>query len=333
VIGNAAEWKLNLEAKRMLGDVKGAEPKYNAMMNIVHGLQEKFKETYGEEITPDLLESINEQRARLKEQIQVHSFRNIQVQALIDELKLLDAKYRYAGTVEKLSRVSLEDIVKVATMISGILRAEDDNEFRTGVLNISYIANSKEVDALKPVVVRETDDPDNLINVGCVPIKTCQRWTEETDYNDCLPAYLVDANKKLVQVLDFTGRVRLRSITRLMQEETMEGMPIIFVERPYSEIVTPDLYKVLIGHVVEKAFRMSKELKKPVAVAAENEDYCKILEDLADKAAVEFNTMDMYTTFAKSRNEFEYSDGFGGKIKNSQRVNCTKAGYIIISGK
>ena len=63
-------------------------------------------------------------------------------------------------------------------------------------------------------------------------MRTCQRWDERTTFNVALLSYVLDANKKLIQV-KAGGRPVARVVIRLVPM-TVNGkmVPTIVVERP-----------------------------------------------------------------------------------------------------
>ena len=330
--GDVMEWKKNTEKKRILGDMKGLEPQYKAVMKIVENLARKYQTIYGEGITIANIAALQERKAGLIEQLTINKLTNTDSPELVNELNMLEAKLGYAHVVYDLNKLELEKLPEIMSIIKGCLNKYSNKEFRTGIEDIVKIARSKELESVKPVTIRETDDPNHTINVGCVPVRSCQRWTEQTSYNDCLLAYVVDANKKVFHVVDDSRNVRVRSIVRLIEADELEDTPVLFVERPYADIASNDLFKALLGGVIEKAYKMSRETGEPVAVAVQDNDYCKILKKLAKGMKIDYHSdKTLHSSFPRSRCELEYSDAFGGKIGRDRIVRASDVGYVIIN--
>jgi len=328
--GNIDSWKENTSERRIIGDLKGIEPHYCAVVKIAEGLLSKFERTFGEKATSEYIESLSTRKAELSSQIHQKSAFREDVPQLIEELEILTAKLDYVSVAYTLANMKLEEFPLASKIIYGKLNSKSNDDFRTDIITIGDILNAKKMQNVRCVSIRETDDPDLMFDIGCTPVKSCQRWTEKTSYNDCLPAYIADPNKRLVQAIDERSQVRVRSIVRLLDVNDIDA-PILFVERPYADVLSDDIYKVVLGAVIKKAYKMSGETGQQVAVASKDEDYKLLLSELAGELDIEYDTMNFNARFQNSRNTFEYSDAFGGKIKQGTVCKANDVGYIILN--
>ena len=120
---------------------------------------------------------------------------------------------------------------------------------------------------------------------------------------------------------------------RLIEVQEIENTPTLFVEDPYADLVSDELYTALLGRVVEKAYQMSTERGGEIAVAAHDKDMKRLLKGMADKGELDYDETTFTTTFPLSRNGVEYSDSFGGRVLSGTTVSCHQAGYFIIDAE
>lgn len=337
--GQTKQWRENHTQRRLMGNLQGAEPALKAAQKIIKQMEEKYGQVYESAPNLEYLCQLTEQKTFL-----VNQMSNLQKEQkevpreLLNEVDALNERLRYGYLLTQLHDLSSEQLSEMGKTLSRTLVIYDNPHFQAEVQDLVRIVNSPEVQAIKVVAIRDTDDPNYLFDVGCTPKQSCQRWTEKTGQNYCLPAYVSDANKRLVQALDERSRVRVRSIYRLMEVEELPDMPTIFIEEPYEDIVSDDLYRALLTRMVEKAYAMSEETALPIAVAAHNDDYKRLLEEIAGQLKIKYKTRTFTTTFPASRNGREYSDGFGGGphgsiVFSGQKYSCENVGYVVIEAE
>jgi len=328
---NVDEWKKNSKTNRVIGDIKGLEPKYNAIKNITQSLIDSFEQTQNEKITREYLANLYEKRTSL-----IGNLTDTKVllgdgsKKIKEELNKIDSLYKQAEVLDKLHELKIEDFPDLPEIISGCLDRYSEKEFRRNIESINSIVNKKGNTNIRRVTIRDTDNPYELVNVGCTPIKSCQRWTEKTGYNDCLLAYIMDANKRLLQVVDDRSKIRVRSIYRLLDTDNLED-PVIFIEKPYADIESLDLYKVIVGSIMGKAYKMSEEVGDNIVVGANYDSYKSLIKDFAKKMDISYKTKNITSSFI-SKNKCEYSDGFGGRVNTGQKRSA-KIGYVNINAE
>jgi len=186
---------------------------------------------------------------------------------------------------------------------------------------------------IKKVTAYETDDPMVLLRVGTEPQETCQSW-RGGGYNECLLSYVADSNKKVLNVTDSNGNIIARSIIKLTKQKDNSDLELasetktLLVEKPYTLLSNPELYKVMFRLLLKKAEGLSATI---TLGSGFNEDEQKILEEEAAVFGYEIKngTYDVY--IPESLNQAEYSDMLGGKIENFNRYSTVEA--IKISKK
>ncbi|MDO8655751.1 MAG: hypothetical protein Q7K45_00805 [Nanoarchaeota archaeon] len=336
--GNTTQWRKNVLERRIMGDLKSAEPSLKAAIQTIKEMKQAYAQAYGYEPTIESIKKLGEQKTDLLADIS-RCQREIKIvpQKTLEEVDSVNEKLRYAYLLCQLNDLTLESLPGIGSTIAHSLVEYSHQNFKNYLEDLVRIANTPEVLDIRKISVRDSDEPNYLFDVGCTPRRTCQRWMDKTGQNDCLPAYVVDANKRLIQAIDERNQVRVRSICRLLEAEELPENPVLFVEEPYADLVSDELYRSILGRVTEKAYAMSKETGKSIAVAVVDTDYKRLLKEMAEKIELDY-TEETFTTTFHSRNGKEYSDAFGGGpqgavVKNGQQCSRNDVGYILITAE
>jgi|GEM_PF-6932267 len=311
-------WKKNRRSERIVGDIKGVEPKINALKIIADELKDKYQATTGLEVIPNNIKKLEE---RIEEITNIFKSgeKDVDKKALGMEKRDLSNNHALMQIIFNISNINEETILSLGDQIDSAIKRSEYEAMKTGFEEAKKILNSKSVKNLERVTVIETDLPHKLMNIGKVPIQTCQRWNERTGYNKCLPAYVADSNKKLYQVLDESDRVIIRSIGRLLPFD--KESPIVFLERPYAARWTKDYGKALFAQAAQTALEVSEELGEPVAVGSNDPRIIEIMKDFVKQYKFKLFKKTYERTLPKSKNTYEYSDSFGGCIISGARIN------------
>lgn len=176
------------------------------------------------------------------------------------------------------------------------------------------ILAAPEVREMRIVRVVETDAPIDLFQVGAIPTLSCQRWMEPTSYNQCLLAYVADANKKLWQLRSPRGDVLGRCVVRLF---SFKKSALLLIEPPYANQWSEDHQRALLAAILRKAAALSKALGKTVAVGYIGTkrwgEWAAAFNAVGKELGFEPTTTNNFKpTLADSYNFFEYSDCLGG---------------------
>lgn len=333
-------WMENKDVPRLLGDTSGLEPKYKAIRKIRSEMKQRFIELYEEDPVYIDIGELNRQRGMLISHIAQKKVKGDDLGEDHKQVDRLTGMYSAAIIIQALHKIDKPEQLPTASIPH--IGAQLHEDFQTALDNVLELIKSPEVKNSTPLLIRDTDDPNAMIDVGCTPVRTCQRWTEHTSYNKCLLAYVADANKRLIQVIDGLGSVKARSIYRLLpvelepEEDTKFEGPMLFVETLYTNLASENLYKAILGEVIDKAYRMSEQTGEPVAVGVSCESYCNALEALAERAEIECYEDNIKLNLPESMNAFEYTDGLrsehghAGCVKSGSEVKGSVK-YIVIN--
>lgn len=318
-------WKENYSKKRLIGDAKGIKPALNSANSTIKQLTNWYFKKYD---VNDIYQHIRELRNE-----QQNLVNNPEISSIdkVGPYRTVYIKLTQAQTIARLQKLNEENFHELQVKIAGSLIEGVEDEYRTDITNLSIIGMNTADKALKPLLVEETDDVCDLLDVGLTPVKSCQRWNEKTSYNYCLPAYIVDPNKKIVRVYDRFGSTRMRNVVRLIHTEQYSDEPTIFIERAYSDISTPEMFKAVAAYGFEKAVQLSNAIGNSVGLATKDDNLAKELEKIASELKIDYETnTKLNVKFAKSRNSHEYSDAFGGTIKSGAKVSSSYIFYTSI---
>src|SRR5262249_253386 len=85
---------------------------------------------------------------------------------------------------------------------------------------------------LKNIKFRFTDDPDILINIGDVPVTTCQSiQNDDMEENEKVDDLLAEGLAQIVTAQDENGRIIGRAITTLAEDINSEDNPyVLFID-------------------------------------------------------------------------------------------------------
>lgn len=165
----------------------------------------------------------------------------------------------------------------------------------------------------------DSDDPMSLLKVGIEPRETCQSYRNGS-HNYCLPAYVADANKRVINVENDKGEVLGRSVMKLTHIKDSDGQmhPAILLEPIYATSEIAPIYKGIAKIALEKAKAIGAYLiianEFMVHTGESNERLLPVVETEAKKEGRQYNIEDANVYIPRSLNSYEYSDSLGGVI-------------------
>jgi len=195
-------------------------------------------------------------------------------------------------------------------------------------LDIEQIEKIFTVGDIKRVTAYESDDALTLLKVGVEPQETCQSW-RNGGFNECLLAYVADSNKKVLNVADEEGRVVARSIIKLTNQrdendfESKTQRKTLFVERPYSLLPNPEVYRAFVRVLLTKAQGLDASITFDKRCF--DEATLKVFGEEARAFGYEMNEGRLDVFIPHSLNKYEYSDTLGGKISRFDRYQQLEA--------
>ena len=269
----------------------------------------------------------------------------LEIKDLTDKIKIEKDEKEKRRLIEKKRELELD-----AVLIEGVLEIEEAtpesfsqdkilsqaNMLREKIIKLSIpqadvdleqIAKIFTVGEIKSVRAQETDDPISLLKVGTEPQETCQSW-RQGGYNQCLLAYVVDSNKKLVNVFDDSGRIIFRSIMKLTSQKEIEDYedktkkPVLFVETPYTLSSDIEVYRAWIRLVLVKADSLGIQVN---IEGNTNEEFIKMYKEEAKKHGYSMEEKDVEVFIPESLNKHEYADRLGGSIRYFNNYHRTKS--------
>lgn len=147
-------------------------------------------------------------------------------------------------------------------------------------------------------------DLETTLNIGKVPVATCQHYNSKDSNNKGLLSYAMDPNVKIIQIYSPEKKLLARAVLRLLQDQHKN--PVLFLERTYSVNAHPHFHDLTLNLAKKKATAMNV----PLFSEQPHTD-----DDIAD-----FDGETKIMSEA-SRTPFVYSDAGGGL--------CEEGSYVI----
>lgn len=260
-------------------------------------------------------DAVNDSIAHLNKAVEVVEAR---IKQIDEEIKKVDAAKD--GASNKIARLSNErDIISLFLELKGVnyartlsdaeinqvrekqkslaalLQASGFNESADDLVRMNQALLSRFSEAKIKATVVETDDFTTLMEIGEEPVRSCQSYLNGA-YNECLLAYVIDANKRAIVIKGEDGRVVGRAIIKLFPAEISgEKRNVLIVEPLYASINNPDFVRAVVDYAARKA-------KSIEAVTVFSSRYGVSVE----QKQVKINA-------PPSNNAGEYSDTYGRK--------------------
>lgn len=192
------------------------------------------------------------------------------------------------------------------------------------------LTTQRELSTVEDLRAYDSDDPYALLKIGVEPRETCQSWRKGS-HNYCLPAYVADANKRVLNVESQRGEVLGRSVIKLTHilGENEEKIPAILLEPIYTTSELPHIYKAIIKLALKKAQSIGAVLvvanEIEVNTGTDNKRTIPLLSREAEKNQLPIQTKGVEIFIPQSANAYEYSDTLGGDISYFDRYQPIKA--------
>lgn len=186
------------------------------------------------------------------------------------------------------------------------------NQARNDLREVLRIIDARSVGTVR---AEEFDDPLRLVKMGSEPTATCQSW-QRGSYNHCLLAYVNDANKKGINVVDEDNQAILRSVERVTESRqagTDKHVRTLFVEPPYTLVAADHAYRAYVRLLLNKAEQMEAVLQCNPEKQRWTPQLLQILqEEVAVRGWMYEENAQREVYYACSRNGVEYSDSSTG---------------------
>lgn len=316
-------WSQNTVQRTVLKVPDGLEQKLQAFHALKGRVTALYIEEHGEEPSPERNRILEESILSLEQKLREAQGDKRDLSKQVSDLRV---QYQHARLLEFFD-FHPESAEATRSLLAGYLRSAKHAAFHDVISQAMAVLNEPEMRNLKTVLVEETDHYLDLLNIGLDPVQSCQRWTEETGYNHCLLAYVLDANKKAFYLKD-KGKNIASAVVRILPFK--ESLALL-VERPYYTQWTGDHANALLTAVLQKAGNLAEELGLPIAVGytdrrGEYQDYFK---EVAKTADLRISHSKLSLHLPESMNAFEYSDALGGLLKSGSTVT-TEFHYLMV---
>jgi hypothetical protein len=243
----------------------------------------------------------------------------------LDQQKKILVGIRYLSSGQQDPRMIMESVQQIRNATK---RLGGDNQLvENDLLNIERAleaaASGNKIQKSSEYRAYETDELEDLIQVGERPRATCQSW-KSGGFNECLPAYLADGNKKLINVQNTNGEIVARSIIKLTHVSTPGGKrPVILFEGMYSSLEgnNPEVSQAMMTLLMKIASELGAGIVNGQAGAISEADM-----DGYDTVSSRVNVY-----VPKSRNIQEYSDSLGGRIRRDDQPKYKRfSGTVLL---
>ena len=214
------------------------------------------------------------------------------------------------------SKMSSESIESINAELDNVMSAASslgEHEAVDELINAKRLVSAP-VQEFKPknLMAEDSDDLFTLLAIGEVPRHSCQSYINGS-YNECLPAYVADANKRAIVVSDIggkkLGKIHSRAIIKAYAG-TVDGEKrnIIILEPNYVDSSNPVYSELTLQHAMKKAQVTGAALvvNANIAAATDMLERNATVEGFEIRAAAK-----VVINSLESRNSGQYSDVFG----------------------
>ncbi len=307
---------------------KGAEARQavvEAIKRIVGEARAHVQDIYKVNFSPDRARQLGEMQKTLVGEIKASTSENekkelgMKKRSIDAELRLIEGFVQLgSASPDSLKPQDILSIVAKTKSAMGVLSGLEQPMRDLDQIEKVFTTQAK-LETVAVLRAYDSDDPVALLKAGIEPRETCQSWRGGA-YNYCLPAYVVDANKRVFNVENERGEVLGRAMAKLTHIQTTEGQkqPAILLEPVYTASETPDIYRAIIRLALEKAEAIGAVLvvgsEIVVATGADSSKTVSLLPQEAAKAGFNSDKRTVSVYLPPSNNSNEYSDTLGGLI-------------------
>ncbi len=313
-----------------------------AIRRIAQEARAHVLEVYKLDFSPSGIAVLKHQQEDLVRQLKDSGRDKQERKDLGEQKRKIDDRLRIVEGLLGLENLSVQDLnpIRLGKYIEGISSALSTfsglNQAASDLAQVSEVLTTQaEIGQTAKLRIYDTDDPMSLLKVGIEPRETCQSYRGGT-HNYCLPAYVADANKRVINVENPQGEVLGRSVIKLTHILDKDGQshPAILLEPIYTTSEIASIYRGIIRVALEKARAIGAYLvikgEFMVNTGASNKKAIPIAEREAARQNRTYSHDSLEIFIPKSFNPYEYSDSLGGDISYFGRyMNLSDA--IIVS--
>jgi hypothetical protein len=268
-------WKKNLRVSRLVGSMDGLESSISAVKHMLPNFLEAYNSFYGgfegseplsdchREAVSEIVgieEEILENEEKLKSNLPKSEKKKLGY-----ETSLLRERRNYAELILKIDNLDKENYEGVLTLAENIAKKRSKNPLYENTCWIRETLDGPAYQEVRRITTYETDDLEDLLRMGEIPVPHCQNWKVNSTYNRTLLSFVADANKKLVLIANEEGTPVGMSMVRLVD---WQGHPTILCENIYSNEWSEDYGIALIGLLADKALAIHEATGDQIVIAA-----------------------------------------------------------------
>ena len=165
-----------------------------------------FTQIFNQPITEELKRYLSKTLMHFEERFKQPGLTAEDKKKLGQEKGRLMRQYHLINAID-LFYITPDQIDMIRKLMESQVRDNKYKELHSLILEAVSLLNQQGLASLHSVLLVDTDSCLDLFEVGRIPILTCQRWTEKTSQNECLPAYPGDANKRLLLIQERIGLI------------------------------------------------------------------------------------------------------------------------------
>ncbi len=324
-------WKKNMRTSRLVGELDALKAHIDSIKNVSPTLMEIYREQYGDIQKEELINKVKENEELLRSE----ELSNKDRKELGYRASLLREQLAYIEIINGLQELSTDNYQLILDKAEKIARKQSKNPLYHNAVWIRETLDQPVYRNARRISVIETDDLEDLLRIGEIPIPHCQNWKYNSTYNESLLSLVADSNKKLYHIANGNDKPIGMSLVRLLD---WENDPTLLLENIYSNEWSSDYGIALIGSLADKAASINDEVVKPIRLAAPhysghhahntNIQVNDALEKFSEQFNVQTHNGTIDINLPKSKSISEYVDCGPGKIKSGSGIKIDVQ-YII----
>lgn len=316
----------------------------DAIRRIVSEAKAHVLEVYKLDFSEQRVNQLKLQQAELLRELKNPEGNSEQKKEFGEKKRYIDNEIRLLEGLARLETIDEADINPISIMdsVNKLVRSLESfqglEQPASDLKQISDVLTTQQkLATVSRVRAYDTDDPLALLKAGTEPRETCQSWRQGS-YNHCLPSYVVDANKRVINVEDENGEVVARSIAKLTKIKTNQGkeIPAILLEPIYATSEIAPIYRAVVKVALAKAQATGAVLvlrsKIETQTGTDHRTTVPIIAQEAASENMEMKQEDTQVYLPQSYNSDEYSDTLGGDITSFDRY-IKMDGVVVVYPK
>ncbi len=320
-LSNPKAWKDDHRHAMIVGLTDALQQRLNAIQRLAGQLAVLWEKHTGKPVTSDI-DAENEDLVKKLRGTDLSPEERKQIGARLGQIKKEYGLIKIICELLKINAITVTMLKDIQRHLSQIAQKLGTSEAKELTQQIIELLNSTDTSAISHLTFEDSDKPYELMKVGTLPVQSCQRWHEWTGHNQCLAAYVVDANKRVLWIRNNHFDIIGRSIMRLLPFEyghtDKETIPLLLMERPYCKAWSREIGIGMLQWLIAKAGKISRDNDLPVMIAVKDQELVDLLKEVLPKSKIKTRTLRL--ELPPSLNEFEYSDSMGGDLKSGAKI-------------